>query len=118
MEPSAYCIEAYQFGSITISGRTYTHDLIICLDGIRTDWWRKQGHSLCPEDLDSVIGLDPEVLIIGCGRDGRLKVPDETRDWITRRGIELIDLPTPEACDRYNELAGASKVIAGLHLTC
>jgi hypothetical protein len=118
MEPSTFRIEAYEFGSITIGGKTYTRDLIICPDGIRTDWWRREGHSLCPEDLDSVIGLDPEVLIIGCGRDGRLKVPDETRSWITRRGIELIALPTREACERYNELEGESKVIAGLHLTC
>jgi hypothetical protein len=28
------------------------------------------------------------------------------------------DLPSREACDRYNQLAGKSKVIAGLHLTC
>jgi hypothetical protein len=118
MKTSAYRIEAYQFGSITISGKTYTHDLIICPDRIRTDWWRREGHSLYPEDLDSVIGFHPGVLIIGCGRDGRLKVPDQTRDWIERRGIELIDLPTREACDRYNELASQSKVVAGLHLTC
>ena len=118
MEPSAYRVEAYQFGSVTIAGETYTRDLIICPDGIRTDWWRREGHSLCPEDLDSVIDTDPEVLIIGCGRDDRLKVPEEKRRWITSLGIELIELPTREACDRYNELAGRSRVIAGLHLTC
>ena len=118
MESSAPHIEAYQFGRITIDGETYTRDLIICPDGILTDWWRKEGHSLRPEDLDAVIGLEPEVLIVGCGRDDRLKVPEETRRWITSLGIELIELPTGEACDRYNELAVQSKVIAGLHLTC
>jgi hypothetical protein len=118
MEPSAPHIEAYQFGRITIDGKTYTRDLIICPDGIRTDWWRREGHSLCPEDLDSVIGLEPAVLIVGCGRDDRLKVPEETRSWITSLGIELIELPTREACDRYNELAGGSRIVAGLHLTC
>jgi hypothetical protein len=118
MKPRAYRIEAYQFGSITISGETHTRDLIICPDGIRTNWWRREGHSLHPEDLEAVIDLDPDVLIVGCGRDGRLRVPDETRRWISQRGIELIELPTREACDRYNELAGQSRVIAGLHLTC
>lgn len=118
MKRSAPRIEAYDFGSITIDGKTYTRDLIICPERIRTDWWRREGHSLVPEDLEPVIGLEPGVLIIGCGRDGRLTVPGETRDWIERRGIELIDLPTREACDRYNELASESRVIAGLHLTC
>ena len=75
MQTSAPRIEAYQFGRVTIDGQTYTHDLIICPDGIRADWWRKEGHGLCPEDLDAVIHLDPEVLIVGCGRDDRLKVP-------------------------------------------
>ena len=118
MEAPAPRIEAYQFGRITIDGQTYTRDLIICPDGIRPDWWRVEGHSLRPEDLEAVIGLQPEVLIVGCGRDDRLRVPQETRSWIRQRGIELIELPTGEACDRYNELAGQSKVIAGLHLTC
>ena len=118
MKPSSPHIEAYRFGRITIDGETYTRDLIICPDGIRTDWWRKEGHGLYPEDLDPVIDLEPEVLIVGCGRDDRLKVPDETRRWITDRGIELIELRTREACDRYNELAGRSTVVAGLHLTC
>jgi hypothetical protein len=118
MKLSAPRIGAYDFGSITIDGETHTHDLIICPDGLRTGWWRKHGHSLCPQDLNAVIGLDPEVLIIGCGAHGMLKIPDETRGWITRRGIELIDLPSREACDRYNELAGRTKVIAGIHLTC
>ncbi len=118
MEPSAPQIEAYQFGRITIDGETYTRDLIICPDGVRGDWWRAEGHGLCPKDLEAVIGLDPEVLIVGCGRDDMLKVPEETRVWIAQRGIELIELPTPAACDRYNELANTTKVIAGLHLTC
>jgi len=118
VKPSSPHIEAYRFGRITIDGETYTRDLIICPDGIRTDWWRREGHSLRPEDLDAVIGLDPDVLIIGCGRDDRLNVPEETRRWIGQRGIELIELPTGEACDRYNELAGRSRVVAGLHLTC
>jgi hypothetical protein len=118
MQHSVPRIEAYDFGRITISGETYTRDLIICPDGVRTDWWRREGHSLFPEDLDNVIDLEPAVLVVGCGRDGRLTVPGQTREWIADRGTELIDLPTRQACDRYNELSAGSKVIAALHLTC
>jgi hypothetical protein len=118
MEPPAPHVDAYDFGRITIDGETYARDLIICPDGIRTDWWRSEGHSLRPRDLEAVIDLDPEVLIVGCGRDDRLKVPEETRRWVRQRGIELIELPTGEACERYNQLAVQSRVVAGLHLTC
>jgi len=48
VQPPAPRIEAYRFGRISIDGRAYTGDLIICPDGIRTDWWRPEGHSLRP----------------------------------------------------------------------
>lgn len=111
-------IEEYSFGKIIIDGKTYTNDLIISLDSILTNWWRKEGHSLYPEDLECVLGIAPEVLVIGCGANNALRVPQKTRQWIENKGIQLIDLPTGQACDRYNELAGKYKVIAGLHLTC
>lgn len=111
-------IDAYDFGRITIDGKTYTSDIIVCPDGVKPGWWRREGHSLHPDDLASVIGLEPDVLIIGCGANGLLKVPDETRKWIEERGIELPALPTREACARFNKLAPGKKVVAALHLTC
>ena len=111
-------IEAYDFGRITIDGRDYGSDLIITPDGVRSDWWRKEGHGLHPEDLGAVLEPPPETLIIGCGASGLLSVPDETRRWVAEKGIELVDLPTRAACERYNELSKDARVVAGLHLTC
>ncbi|TET38897.1 MAG: hypothetical protein E3J72_01875 [Planctomycetota bacterium] len=111
-------IDSYEFGRITIDRKTYTSDVIITPEGVAANWWRKEGHSLHPEDLNAVTAVKPEVLIVGCGASGILKVPDKTRQWISEKGIELIDLPTREACDRYNELSESKNVAAGLHLTC
>ena len=111
-------IESYEFGRIVIDGNAYSSDLIICPDRVITDWWRKDGHGLYPEDLEKVMDLKPEKLIIGCGANNILKVPDSTRKWLAGKGIELIDLPTKEACDKFNDLSSSGKVIAGLHLTC
>jgi len=111
-------IDSYKFGSITIEGKPYNKDLIICPDRIIVDWWRKQGHSLVLGDLGSIMDLKPEVIIIGCGAYGALKVPRQTRDWLAEKGIRLIDLPTRQACDQYNALCGSTRVVAGLHLTC
>ena len=118
MEEPRFHIEAFSFGKLTINGKTYKKDLIICPDEILENWWRKEGHSLHPEDLESVIGLKPEVLIMGCGANNRLKVPDSTRQWIQDKGMEIIEAPTGEACERFNEIAPISRVIAGFHLTC
>jgi hypothetical protein len=112
-------IESYRFGNITIDGTTYTRDVIIRPEGVLADWWRKEGHSLHPDDLEGALDPRPDVLVIGCGASGALKVPDETRRWITQQGIELVELPTGAAWWRYNELAmSGSRVVAGLHLTC
>ena len=111
-------IGSYDFGRIVIDGETYTADVIISPGGVKADWWRREGHSLCPEDLQGVLGPEIEVVIIGCGAYGALKVPEDTRRWLLELGKELVSLPTQDACDRYNELAGSGKVIAGLHLTC
>ena len=111
-------IESYDFGRIVIDGEDYTADVIITPAGVKADWWRKEGHSLCPEDLEGVLKSDIEVVIIGCGASGILTVPDDTRKWLEGQGVRLVAVPTRDACERYNEIAGSGKVIAGLHLTC
>ncbi len=111
-------IDSYDFGRVVVDGRSYTRDLIIRPDGVVPDWWRKEGHSLQPQDLISVLDPAPEILITGCGASGILSVPRETRKWVAEKGIELIELPTRAACERYNELAEKARVVAGLHLTC
>ena len=111
-------IDSYSFGKITIDGEAYSRDVIVRPDGVTPDWWRRDGHNLVPEDLADALEQTPEVLVVGCGAHGVLKVPDRTREWLASKGIELVELTTPEACDRYNEFAPAKKVVAGLHLTC
>jgi len=112
-------VEDYSFGNIKIDGVTLKVDLIICPDGIRENWWRKEGHSLYPEDIQKVLDeVQPDTVIIGRGANGALSVPDKTKEWIESKGITLITLPTGQAVEKYNELSEKSSVIAGLHLTC
>jgi len=112
-------IEDYEFGRIQIDGKTFRSDVIICPDGVRPDWWRKDGHGLDPGDIEAALDeVRPDTLIIGRGANGALTVPEKTRKWIENKGVELIALPSREACEKYNELSGTAKVVAGLHLTC
>ena len=111
-------IEGYRFGRIVVDGQTYANDLIVLPERILTGWWRKEGHSLHPEDLDAVFESSPEVLIVGQGANGRMRIPDETRRAIRDRGIELIAQPTERACGTYNDMRDEHQVAAALHLTC
>lgn len=111
-------IESYQFGNITIGGKTYTSDVIIYPDRVDSSWWRKQGHRLSIEDLKGIMEAEPEVLVVGMGSPGLMQVPPETRDYIEARGIELVVEPTDKAWKTYNRLKDSRKVVAALHLTC
>ncbi len=110
-------IDGYSFGRLVIGGKTYTADLLIVGEEIVPNWWRREGHSLCPEDLKLVIERQPEVLVIGTGAYGAMDVPYETEKFLEQQGIEVIWKPTAEAIDIFNSLTGKKKAGA-FHLTC
>jgi len=111
-------IESYSFGRIVVSGREYSRDLIILPGKVRENWWRKEGHRLCLEDLEDVLKEEVEVLVIGTGYYGMMEVPEDVRKELERRGIEVVIERTRRACDIFNKLSGSKKVAAALHLTC
>lgn len=112
-------IDSYQFGKIVIDGVNYSSDLIILGDSVQSNWWRKQGHSLAVEDLQTVLAARPSVLIVGCGASGIMKVPDQTRRALQQQDIQVEALNTSEAVQRFNELTQAGEnIAAALHLTC
>ncbi len=111
-------IDSYSFGRIVIDGKTYTSDVIIYPGRVDASWWRKEGHLLQLADLVEALQAKPDVLIIGTGYSGVMRVPKETVDGIVRRGVEVTAERTSKAVEEYNELRGKKTVIAALHITC
>jgi len=112
-------IESYDFGHIIIDGKSYTSDVIIYPDRIETSWWRRTSHQLGPNDLpDEVIKENPDVIIIGTGYYGYMKVSPEAKELIESKGIKLLIEDTRKAYYTFNELSKKEKVTALLHLTC
>ena len=112
-------IDSYQFGKIVIDGVSYNSDIIILCDSVQSNWWRKQGHSLAAEDLETVITAKPSVLVVGCGASGLMKVPEQTLQVLQENNIQLEALDTYKAVRRFNELSQAgANVATALHLTC
>jgi hypothetical protein len=108
----------YRFGQITVDGRTYQKDILVYDHGVIPNWWRRQGHSLVPDDLTEVMAKEPRTLVVGCGAYGALVVPESTKAWLEEQGVELIALPTAKACSAYNDRQCEGGVVAALHLTC
>ncbi len=111
-------IDSYRFGLIVVNGKKYTSDVVISPDGVRSDWWRKKGHELCPADITDILNEKPEVLIVGTGAYGLMKVLPEAEQLAKARGTQLIAEPTNEAYNTYNQLCHSQRAVAALHLTC
>ena len=111
-------IDHYSFGHITIDGKKYTSDVIIYPERVDDSWWRKEGHNLHIEDLAGVIEAKPEVVIIGKGSFGVMRVTKEIISFLEAKGIMVYVERTGKAVELFNELQKNKTVIAALHLTC
>ena len=112
-------IESYDFGEIRIDGKTYTSDVIIYADRVDSSWWRKTSHQLGTHDIpDEVFIQNPDVILVGTGSPGFMKVLPEAKKLIEPKGIKLIIEDTQKACETYNRLRNNQKIIALFHLTC
>ncbi len=114
-------IDSYEFGTIVINGKRYTSDVIVFPERVIDSWWRKEGHRLCVEDLKETLRSEPkpEVLVVGTGYYGLVKVSPEVENTLKSHGIELLAQPTREACQTFNKLLKSNRRVAGaFHLTC
>jgi hypothetical protein len=110
-------LEGYSFGRLVVDGEEHTNDVIVLPSRVVGGWWRRDGHSLVLEDLGQVLDELPERLVIGTGAYGRLRPDRKAVEELRQRGVEVEELPTEEAVDRYTALDPA-RTAAALHLTC
>lgn len=111
-------ITHYSFGRIEINGKTYTSDVIIFPDRVDESWWRKEGHFLQIDDLSDAVKEKPEIIIIGTGYYGVMKISDEALSFLTSKNIIVHVEKTDKAVELFNKIRSGKKVIALLHLTC
>ena len=111
-------IEDYDFGSIKVNGKTYVRDIKIIDGEVIPDWWRIEGHELAPADIEDIMAARPDVLVVGTGHTGLMRVLAETRAALSDLDIELIASPTARAVSDFNRLCKSRKAAFAAHLTC
>jgi hypothetical protein len=115
-------IEYPGFGVIEIEGDRYEHDVVVEAGGIRG---RRKGPSKpyrirfghTPLSLDEDIPWSGPRLVVGTGASGRLPIMPEVWEEARVRGVELITVPTSEACRLLSPM-DQGDVAAILHVTC
>jgi len=119
-------IESFEWGRFVINGEVHSEDGegvgkdICIIDGEVTPWDARHGHRLNPNMVDCVFGAGIDILVIGIGVYGRIKVRDKTLKKVKAEGVnEVVIEKTPEACQIYNRLFREGKRVALLaHGTC
>lgn len=112
-------IGAYRFGEIEVDGKKYHGDIKIIDRSVISNWWRAEGHELTGSDIEDILSEAPEILVVGTGQPGNMRVMDELRERLAAKGVSLIEEPTPRAVVTFNRLKKSGKKVAGaFHLTC
>ncbi|MDY6916312.1 MAG: MTH938/NDUFAF3 family protein [Candidatus Cloacimonadota bacterium] len=112
-------IKNYNFGKMQIDGQEYTKDLIIWPDEkIQDNWWRKKGHLLQRQDIPKLLETKPEIVIIGTGYFGMMKIDENFRNMLKENNIKLISHKTGKAVEEFNKINFERKIVAAMHLTC
>lgn len=112
-------IDEYTFGKIIINGTPYTSDIRIIRGRVFPDWWRERGHVVSVRDIEEILSAEPDVLVLGTGFYGAVKIDPPVKQILDDRDIRLIALKSGEAATELNRLADArANVAAGFHLSC
>ena len=114
--------ELTDFGVLLVDGQRFDHDVVISRGRVtKRDkkpskrYGDRFGHT--PLSDREAIPWSGDRLVIGTGFSGRLPVMDEVLQEAERRGIEVVAMPTREAC-RLLEDTRSDDVNAILHVTC
>ncbi len=116
-------IDDTRFGSITIDGTEYGHDVIIRLSKKvkkRKKKLSKQvygtSHTISEEEARFVYEDGCEELIVGTGQSGLTKLSPDAEEYFGTRGCRIIAQPTVEAIRTFNQSQAAK--IGLFHVTC
>ena len=111
-------IDSFVFGSFVVDGKKFDSNISI-INSVAKQARYLDGHLLVESDFDKLIAAKPEIIIIGTGASGVVRVQEEIRQLIESNGIRLIIERTGDACDTFNDLVSKGrKVCAFLHNTC
>ena len=113
-------IDSYSFGRISIDQKSYVKDVIIFPGRVEADWWRKEGHLLQLADIESAVTeADPEIVVVGQGKFGVMKVSPEVEGYLSKKDIVLHAEISDKAVDVFNRfLSEGKRVLGAFHLTC
>jgi hypothetical protein len=118
-------IDATDFGSITVEGTVFDHDVVISPDGEVSKRKKKlskavygTSHTISLEEAKYICrrAAGADRLIVGAGQYGRVRLSPEAADFFAQKACEIVLLPTPQVIGLWNETEG--RAVGLFHVTC
>ncbi len=110
-------IDGTKFGEITINGKPYDSDMTVYWNGKIE--YRTKDHTIEMGEFIKVLRQGPEMIIVGAGQDGVVRIQPEVNQWAQDKGITVYAEKTPKAVEMFNAFADQGKKVVGIfHVTC
>ena len=117
MPKTAIKIDSTKFGEITINGKVYYSDMTVFWNGKLS--YRGKDHVIELGELLGVLKKGAEIVVIGVGQSGNIRVAPEVVQWAEDKKVSIYRENTPKAAEMFNAFAGNGKKVAGIfHVTC
>ena len=116
-------IDNTRFGSITIDGETYLHDVLVRLSG-KIEKRKKKlskkifgtSHVMSRPEAEFVYEKGSDLLVLGTGQYDNVRLSPEAAEFFARKGCRVLAEPTPRAISAFNGAKGHK--IGLFHVTC
>jgi hypothetical protein len=116
-------IENTTFGTITIDGKRYEHDVVVRLSGKVVKRKKKLSkklygtlHMLSEDEAKFLFEKGCNQVVIGSGQMGNVQQSPEAEAYLERKGCEVVLKPTLDAIRMFNR--SRAKRIGLFHVTC
>ena len=110
-------IEFVKFGEVMVDGKVYYSDMIVWWDGEKE--FVPKTHMLDIRTFSRLLRKNPDMVVIGSGYAGMVRISDDARERARDKGIKLFEETSAKAADIFNGMvATGKKVVAFIHTTC
>jgi len=110
-------IDSTKFGEVTVDGKTYYSDVRVWWDG-RVEM-RESSHTFGMSEFAALLRKKPEVIVLGTGHPGSVKILPEVKQASEDQKIEIFAEPSSRAVEIFNAfIADRKKAVAVIHVTC
>ena len=85
----------------------------------RGRFWKFGGHAIRKDEIDELVGANPEIIVVGTGIDAKANLSSDALLALQGEKVDLIVLPSAEAVQKLNQLVDEGKRVSALvHITC